>query len=991
MQYMLTGPGIEPTTAALRTQGLQMWVALSPTPPQHTEIIFFGLRIPHMLDMTFTVAWGGDIGLYLVSVKAAQVTQTVIQIKLHHPGVTKTSTTSRRNRGLILGGNREFMPPVSRLTWQKSRIRLIKENQNRLRVRLWMPEESLGLGIPSPRLFSSVQSALYLLSLSRWKGNSPEPVLYEERKQNLAAFSLGDNKGGRDVSKNRLGCCLQVLRKKIRKTVFKTDAAFRYARTASSWFFPGVPQTEAETRSGAALNRSADQSEHRGRHSAADRYVLMEDRLGSVSVALHPGQDYQPCSSPTLAVIMSAAPANPSDDALTCNLGLRLTVRTAADLMMLAALTLASLGLLARASDLCPPACRCFDSLTTADCRDKGLTQIPPLPAGTLKLFILNNKIEEIPENGLNGLQVLDLTQNQLSASLNLVWPAMTNLTKLLLRDNNLASLLPAQFLNCPALVFLDLSKNHIQYLTPRFLYGLANLKTLLLSHNQIETLQTEVLDNVVGLTELHLNFNRLREIESGVFRSSAMLRKLDLSNNRIVKVEDGSFRGAAGLKHLDLSGNQLVTIPADSFSSLTALDHLYLTSNNLTDLSDRSLSGLNNLTDLDLSRNQLSSLPNDVFKDLAKLRFLDLFRNRLTELPPDVFRSLNNLLDLQLDRNQISTLPLEVFATSHKLQDLQLSHNHILELHPGLFANMPSLQNLQLAHNALTLLPEGLFHKLQALKELHLQYNRIAFLHQSVFDGLPKVTRVDLSNNRISSLQPDQFRELSRLKDLKLDGNQLVKLPSNLFTALGKLVTLDLGHNNLLELSSDTFKGLIHLKNLILSFNSLHSVHYNAFQDLGSLHTLLLQNNSLESLPPDLFHPLPKLRELNLDGNKLGRLNPRLFQRLKDLQELSLKSNGLQSLETKTLKPLKKLTLIYLSDNMWNCTSVDIFYLCNWIKVNTEKLNDKPVCYFPSESESPLLLLDHCAAAARCPPSLPLQVLSVLTPSLIAVAHSFL
>ncbi|MEQ2202028.1 hypothetical protein XENOCAPTIV_022694 [Xenoophorus captivus] len=74
--------------------------------------------------------------------------------------------------------------------------------------------------------------------------------------------------------------------------------------------------------------------------------------------------------------------------------------------MMLAALTLASLGILAQASDLCPPSCHCFDNLTTVVCQDKGLSQIPRLPAGTFKLFISNNQIKEIPERGLKELQV---------------------------------------------------------------------------------------------------------------------------------------------------------------------------------------------------------------------------------------------------------------------------------------------------------------------------------------------------------------------------------------------------------------------------------------------------------------------------------------------------------------------------------------------------------------------------------------------------------
>lgn len=80
---------------------------------------------------------------------------------------------------------------------------------------------------------------------------------------------------------------------------------------------------------------------------------------------------------------------------------------------MLAALTLASLHLLAWASDLCPSTCQCEHNLTTVTCQDRGLRRIPALPQDTHNLYISYNEIEEIPEHGLNELQVrnsIDIT-----------------------------------------------------------------------------------------------------------------------------------------------------------------------------------------------------------------------------------------------------------------------------------------------------------------------------------------------------------------------------------------------------------------------------------------------------------------------------------------------------------------------------------------------------------------------------------------------------
>ena len=73
---------------------------------------------------------------------------------------------------------------------------------------------------------------------------------------------------------------------------------------------------------------------------------------------------------------------------------------------MLATLTLTSLSLVAWASELCPPACQCLPNLTAVGCQGKGLDLVPELPEGTEELYVSYNQIQEIPERGLEKLQV---------------------------------------------------------------------------------------------------------------------------------------------------------------------------------------------------------------------------------------------------------------------------------------------------------------------------------------------------------------------------------------------------------------------------------------------------------------------------------------------------------------------------------------------------------------------------------------------------------
>ncbi len=79
--------------------------------------------------------------------------------------------------------------------------------------------------------------------------------------------------------------------------------------------------------------------------------------------------------------------------------------------IMLAALTLASLSLLVKATNLCPTTCQCLHNLTIIECQEKGLSQIPELPESTELLFVSYNEIQEIPRRGLERLQVRNIQQ----------------------------------------------------------------------------------------------------------------------------------------------------------------------------------------------------------------------------------------------------------------------------------------------------------------------------------------------------------------------------------------------------------------------------------------------------------------------------------------------------------------------------------------------------------------------------------------------------
>lgn len=77
---------------------------------------------------------------------------------------------------------------------------------------------------------------------------------------------------------------------------------------------------------------------------------------------------------------------------------------------MLAVLTLFPFILTVWATKICPPTCQCLGNLTTLVCKEKTLQHMPTLPDSTEELYVSYNQIQEIPEQGLEGLQVSKTT-----------------------------------------------------------------------------------------------------------------------------------------------------------------------------------------------------------------------------------------------------------------------------------------------------------------------------------------------------------------------------------------------------------------------------------------------------------------------------------------------------------------------------------------------------------------------------------------------------
>ncbi|XP_068763545.1 leucine-rich repeat and transmembrane domain-containing protein 1 [Struthio camelus] len=160
----------------------------------------------------------------------------------------------------------------------------------------------------------------------------------------------------------------------------------------------------------------------------------------------------------------------------------------------------------------CPEKCLCYPTLKTADCKNRGLTDIPAhLPPEIQILQLQNNRIWKINQNAFTGtpwLKILDLSNNSLS------------------------SLAPGAFQKLKYLQVLNLTRNLIHYVENKTFSFLPHLKELDLSSNSIIRLP-ETLGNSTGnITLLSVKHNKLQKMDRVLLESLPNLKVVLFKDN---------------------------------------------------------------------------------------------------------------------------------------------------------------------------------------------------------------------------------------------------------------------------------------------------------------------------------------------------------------------------------------------------------------------------------------------------------------------------
>lgn len=451
----------------------------------------------------------------------------------------------------------------------------------------------------------------------------------------------------------------------------------------------------------------------------------------------------------------------------------------------------------------------------------------------------------------IDSLQVLDLSDNHLgslpaefiTSCGKIVWLNRLNFSR-----NALVGPLPS-FTGFVGLEVLDLSYNQMNGNIDSKLDGLVKLKSLNLSVNKFQGSVPVNLSKV--LEELQLSVNEFEgEIPVGVadYRNLVLL---DLSVNRLSGKIPDSLANITSLYRFSANQNNFSgPIPIGLTRSLKILDLSY---NNLSGSIPPDLLSQSNLLRVDLSYNQLKGLiPKNISPDMFRLR---LGSNLLSgTIPSDSLGSLGKLTYLELENNSLTGAVPPELGKCRSLALLNLAQNNLTGPLPPELGNLSSIQVMKLQFNKISGDIPGQLMQLVSLAQLNISWNLLTGTIPSSLPKLRNLTTLHLQHNYLNGPIPTGIESLPGLLELQLGKNQLSgpipTMPQSL------QIVLNLSSNHFNGNIPDTFSQLGNLEILDLSDNRFSGPVPQSFTEMAALTQLILSNNRLSGI-------LPKFRKM--------------------------------------------------------------------------------------------------------------------------------
>lgn len=520
--------------------------------------------------------------------------------------------------------------------------------------------------------------------------------------------------------------------------------------------------------------------------------------------------------------------------------------------------------------ELHPESFRGLTELKEMDLADNNIWSLPTevfCPLFSLKqLNLTKNRLTEVAQLGFSdwgsgqaapgkacntGLEVLDLSHNDVATIPDNGLSALRSLTQLMLQDNLIVEIADRAFA------------------------GLQSLNVLNISSNRLVALPSELFQPTRALTQIHLQNNTLSVLAPGLLEGLDHLEVLDLSQNELAStwITRDTFAGLVRLVVLNLGHNALNKIDQNVFHGLYSLQILHLEHNHIESLANNAFSDLKNLHALTLSSNRLKRVEAFHLSELYVLNQLFLESNLIESVDTRAFENLTNLNDLSLNDNLLSSIP-DGLQKLRFLKSLDLGKNKIASINNESFEGLEQLLGLRLVDNLITNISRDTFISLRSIHVLNLASNQIKHIDQSAFSSNPTLRAIRLDNNRLEDIS-GVFTSLPALVWLNVSDNNIRWFDYSHLPA--SLEWLDMHKNNITELGNYfDVRNTLQMKMLDVSFNNLNRIDDANIPD--SIETLFVNNNAIREVAAGTFLKKRNLEKVVLYGNEIRKLDISAF-----------------------------------------------------------------------------------------------------------------
>ncbi|BBH01761.1 phytosylfokine-alpha receptor 2, partial [Prunus dulcis] len=434
--------------------------------------------------------------------------------------------------------------------------------------------------------------------------------------------------------------------------------------------------------------------------------------------------------------------------------------------------------------------------------------------------------------------QILDISCNRLTGSLEGLDNCSRSLQQLHLDHNSFAGHLPESLYSFSALEQLSVSGNSLSGPISKELSKLSSLKSLVIFGNQFFGELPNVFGDLRRLELLVAHSNMLSGPLPPTLALCSNLRVLDLRNNSLSGSIDLNFTGLPNLCTLDLATNRFSGFLPNSLSYCRELKTLSLARNEFRGSIPEDFSKLTSLFFLSLSNNSFVNLSGalSVLQQCKNLTTLILTKNFLGEEIPKNASGFESLMVLALGncalKGQIPVWLLSCRKLQHPSMDWSdgelvlfgLFNNSLTGEIPKSLTELKSFVSTNCSHsNLIASAGIPLFVK-RNKSASGLQYNQASNFPPSIY----------LSNNRINGTIWPEIGRLKQLHALDWSRNNITGTIPSSISEMENLETLDLSFNDLHGSIPPSLSKLTFLSKFSVANNHLHGVIPNEGQFLS-------------------------------------------------------------------------------------------------------------------------------------------------------------